>query len=93
MNGNPPRGKRLPPRPSADLGYGGRRPQNTYDTPVDGDDQPPSTTYSSSRTNPQSQDPPARAILDGYKADIMNGFEGETPRYNPVSSSVLQGRK
>ncbi|RDL41187.1 Uncharacterized protein BP5553_01166 [Venustampulla echinocandica] len=90
MNGTPPRRKGLPPRPSADLGYGGRGRQDSYEVPDGRDDQLPAKNYSSSRMNPQAQDPPARVVLGGYKADIMNGFEGETPRYNPMNAARPQ---
>lgn len=35
---------------------------------------------------PQSQGPQPRALLDGYTKDIMNDFEGDAPRHNPVSA-------
>jgi len=87
MNNTPPRGKALPPRPSADLGYGG---QGGYGGPQSG--------YRNENINPRnngsapqngrrtgSQEPSGRIVLDGYRKDIMNGFEAEHPRYNPVS--------
>lgn len=42
---------------------------------------------SNGRSGPMSPD--GRTILEGYRNDIITGFEGEKPRYNPVSFSVL----
>jgi hypothetical protein len=80
MNGSFSRDKRLPPRPSQDMGYGGGA-QNGY-----GARNEREGNYGSISMSPTMvQEPPGRAVLDGYQADIMNGFEEETPRYNPVS--------
>ncbi|KAH8670342.1 Up-regulated during septation-domain-containing protein [Tricladium varicosporioides] len=40
--------------------------------------------------SPKQQEPPPRAILDGYSADIMNGFQGQSPRYNPMNAARPQ---
>ncbi len=31
--------------------------------------------------------PSGRAMVEGYRKDILNGFEKEQPRYNPVRCS------
>jgi hypothetical protein len=96
MNGTPPRGKALPPRPSADLGYregqgkygGGQKAQNGYRN----DENANPRSYEAPKPNgPRgaSQEPNARIILEGYRNEIMNGFESPKPQYNPVSSSEL----
>lgn len=80
--------KALPPRPSQDLGYGdsalngGARfgGQNGYENR-------PGTSNESMR-NPSLQGVNGAVILDGYRNEIMNGFEGK-PRFNPVSIVML----
>lgn len=32
--------------------------------------------------------PTGRAMAKGYRQEIINGFEAERPRYNPVSPSL-----
>ena len=34
------------------------------------------------------QEPNGRTVLEGYRKDIMNGFQ-ENPRYNPVSNTFV----
>lgn len=34
------------------------------------------------------QDPNGKAILEGYREEVLNGFEPEKPRYNPVRLSA-----
>lgn len=74
--------KALPPRPSQDLGYGGAQfgGQNGYERP--------GTSSGNGRKGPSVQGPNGAVILDGYRNEIMNGFEGK-PRYNPVSTTLL----
>lgn len=94
MNGTPPRGKALPLRPSADLGYKGG--QGEHGLPLQkgyrNDENTEQRSYGGQRGH--SQEPNGRVILEGYRNDIMNGFEAPKPRYNPVSrehSSVDRG--
>jgi len=83
MNGGASR-KVLPPRPSQDLGYG------SANTGVVGGAQNRSggrgDNYApqNGRVAMSSQEPGGRTILEGYRQEIMTGFE-EKPRYNPVS--------
>lgn len=89
MNGTPPRGKALPPRPSADLGYGGG--QGEYGVPKKvyrNDENADPRSYGAPGqvgARGRSQEPNGRVVLEGYRSDIMNGFEAPKPRYNPVS--------
>lgn len=82
MNGTFAR-KQLPSVPGQNAGYGGGAPQNGYGMRNEGGG---GQSYGSSRMVQTSQEPPARAILDGYEPDIVNGFDGEAPLYNPVSN-------
>lgn len=77
--------KPLPSRTGQDLGYGGG-----YGGP---------NRYGNENANPNSYgfakpksggslEPNGRIILEGYRKDIVNGFEGEKLRYNPVSRSI-----
>jgi hypothetical protein len=92
MNGSL-RSKKLPPRPSQDqdVGYGivngSGAPPDAYGFRNERNGDLPNRTYGLSRVGPHTQDPSGRIMLDGYKADIMNGFEGDRPRINPVSCS------
>lgn len=81
--------KALPPRPSQDLGYGGSPPLNggTLAGGQNGYENRPGTSNGNMR-KPSVQGPNGAAILDGYRNEIMNGFEGK-PRYNPVSTTLL----
>ena len=90
MNGTPPRGKALPPRPSADLGYKGG--QGEYGLPLQkgyrNDENAEQRSYGAQDQNRQrgrSQEPNGRVILEGYRNDMMKGYEAPKPRYNPVS--------
>ena len=90
MNGTPPRGKALPPRPSADLGY--KAGQGEYGLPLQKgyrhDENSEQRSYGAQDQNRQrgrSQEPNGRVILEGYRNDMMNGYEAPKPRYNPVS--------
>ena len=93
MNGTPPRGKALPPRPSADLGYKGGLGgygggQNGYRN----DENAESRSYATQGQNGQRggpQEPNGRVVLEGYRNDIMGGFEAPKPLYNPVSWAHL----
>ncbi|KAF4628569.1 hypothetical protein G7Y89_g9585 [Cudoniella acicularis] len=76
--------------PRQDMGYGGKGLQSGYGARNEVDNRLSPRYYGASRMDPESQDPPARVILGGYKDDILNGFEGETPRYNPMNPSRSQ---
>jgi hypothetical protein len=90
MNGTPPRIKALP---SADLGY--RNGQGGYGSGQNGyrnDENANPRRYDVPGQNgPRggSQEPNGRIALEGYRDEIMNGFEAPKPRYNPVSSADL----
>ncbi len=44
--------------------------------------------YETGRLSPaQAVMPSGRAMMEGYRKDIVNGFEKEKPRYNPVRLS------
>lgn len=77
--------KPLPSRPSQDLGYGaGYGGQNRY-----GNENTNPKSYGSAKPKSgRPLEPNGRIILEGYRKDIVNGFEGEKPRYNPVSKSI-----
>ena len=86
MNGTPPSRKALPPRPSADLGYRGEygMPQKGYRNDENADPR----SFGAPAQNGQrgrSPEPNGRVVLDGYRNEIMNGFEEPKPPYNPVS--------
>lgn len=89
MNGTLPRGKALPPRPSADLGYRGGpggygAGQNSYRN----DENAEPRSYGAQGQIGQrggAQEPSGRVVLEGYREDIMNGFEAPKPMFNPVS--------
>lgn len=38
-------------------------------------------------------EPNGQTMLGGYRQDIMNGFEAETPRYNPVRKHSFAPRR
>jgi hypothetical protein len=94
MNGTLPRGKALPPRPSADLGYRGG--QGGYDAGQNGyrnDENAEPRSYGAQVQNGQrggAQEPSGRVILEGYREDIMNGFEAPKSMFNPVSTPYLK---
>jgi hypothetical protein len=94
MNRTPPRGKALPLRPSADLGNGGG--QGGYGSGQNGyrnDENLAPRTFGTSGQSGQmggSQVPNGRIVLEGYRNDIINGFEPPKPRYNPVSRPHLR---
>ena len=79
--------KALPPRPSQDLGYGSANTagfggaQNGYGGR--GENYAPQNVKSAMG----SQEPGGRTMLEGYRQDIMTGFQ-DKPRYNPVSAST-----
>ncbi|TAQ84449.1 hypothetical protein B7494_g7226 [Chlorociboria aeruginascens] len=91
--------KALPPRPSVDLDayppdedrkYGLRRP---------GTHRSKSSITDLSYSRPGSRKglgmmgangPSPSTVLQGYKNDIVNGFEGEKPRYNPMNPTRPQ---
>jgi hypothetical protein len=89
MNGTPPSRKALPPRPSADLGYRGG--QGDFGMPQKGyrnDENANPRSYGIPAQNGQrvrSPEPNGRVVLEGYRNEIMNGFEVPKPPYNPVS--------
>jgi hypothetical protein len=94
MNGTPPRSKPLPSRPSQDIGYrNGGGPPNGYRNENGNQrgygDPPPRMNGMTGGT----QEPSRRAVLEGYRPDIMTGFEGERPRYNPVSPLLALGKR
>jgi hypothetical protein len=91
-------GKALPPRPGTRDGpysnsqgqFGGPLgQQNGYQvySPKPANVSPTSTR---NRENISPQSPNGAVMLEGYRNDIMNGFEGEKARYNPVSIQTLQ---
>ena len=96
MNGTPSRGKALPLRPSADLGYGGG--QGRYGSGQNGyrnDENSAPRTFGTSGQSGQmggSQVLNGRIVLEGYRNDIINGFEPPKPRYNPVSIPHLRNK-
>lgn len=96
MNGTSPRGKALPPRPSQDLGYGGQgRNGGSAQNGYKGNENVDPRNYGSAMQNGRRglPEPQGRTVLEGYRKDIMNGFE-EKPRYNPVSTPPRRwGRK
>jgi len=88
MNGASQRAKALPPKPGQDLGYNGG--QGGYGGTQNGyrNENADSRNYNAGQQNGRiggPQEPSGRTILEGYRKDIMNGFEDEKPRYNPVS--------
>jgi hypothetical protein len=89
MNGS--RSKKLPPRPSQDLGYGivngSGAPPDAYGFRNERNGDLAARTYGLTKVGPHSQDPSGRVMLDGYNADIMSGFQGQKPRINPVRYS------
>jgi hypothetical protein len=94
MNGTPPSRKALPPRPSADLGYRGG--QGEYGMPQKGyrsDENVKPKAYGAPGQNGQRagpQEPKGRVVLEGYREDIVNGFEASKSRFNPVSRPSLK---
>ena len=66
--------KALPARPSQDLAYGGS-------PAINGAQFGGRNAYE----NRPVEGPNGASILDGYRNEIMNGFEGK-PRFNPVST-------
>ncbi|TVY58867.1 hypothetical protein LCER1_G001443 [Lachnellula cervina] len=91
MNGS--RSKKLPPRPSQDLGYGiingtGASP-DAYGFRNERNGELPPRTYGMSKVGTHSQDPSGRVMLHGYSQDIMSGFEGEK-RINPLNPTRPQ---
>ncbi len=81
MNGVQTR-KPLPQRPSEDMTTGGYGPY-----PTRSQEMVKGTAQLESRT--QLPQPNGRVILEGYRKDIINNFEGEKPRFNPVSCTKL----
>jgi hypothetical protein len=49
----------------------------------------PAPTSSSARPPPLAPASQGKALLQAYRKDIMTGFEGEAPRYNPVWSQFV----
>ncbi len=93
MNGTPPRGKALPPRPSEDLGYGGQGGYGGTQKGYRGSENVDPRDYSTAMQNGRRglPEPQGRTVLEGYRMDIMNGFE-EKPRYNPVGAPMRRSR-
>ncbi|TVY27178.1 hypothetical protein LHYA1_G004678 [Lachnellula hyalina] len=91
MNGS--RSKKLPPRPSQDLGYGiingSGAPPDAYGFRNERNGELPPRTYGMSKVGTHSQDPSGRVMLDGYSQDIMSDFEGEK-RINPLNPTRPQ---
>jgi len=80
-------GKALPPRPGTRDGPFSNSSQGQFGGPLGGQ-QNGYSAYNTSPTNARrentsSQSPSGAVILEGYRNDIMNGFD-EKPRYNPV---------
>lgn len=50
--------------------------------------------YGQSRLSPTapSPTPSGKFIIEGYRKDIVNGFEKEHPRFNPVGAELLKLR-
>lgn len=51
--------------------------------------QPAEFAASAGAMSPPAMQPPAvtpsgKALMEGYRKDILNGFEKERPAYNPV---------
>ncbi|KAN0090509.1 Up-regulated During Septation domain containing protein [Hyaloscypha variabilis] len=94
MNGTPPSRKALPPRPSADLGYRGG--QGDFGMPQKGyrnDENANPRSYGIPAQNGQrvrSPEPNGRVVLEGYRNEIMNGFEVPKPPYNPLNPTRPQ---
>lgn len=88
MNGTPPRDRKpLPSRPSQN--NEDNRDPNRY--PNDG-----SREYGSSPTMAARRPLPdinGKTVLEGYRQEILTGFEEEKPRYNPVSLSVGRAQR
>jgi hypothetical protein len=78
-------GKRMAPQPGQGNLYSGGGAQNGYDG-AERDRQLSPRQYNLSRSSPAVQEPSPSAVLNGYNADIMNGFPGDGQRYNPVST-------
>jgi hypothetical protein len=86
-------GKMLPHILSPGVGYG-NGPRNDspagYDSGIQsaqrGPDLRPQTSGRIDFQKMDLQGPNDAVILEGYRNDIMNGFEGEKPLYNPVST-------
>ncbi|KAL2070128.1 hypothetical protein VTL71DRAFT_14808 [Oculimacula yallundae] len=104
MNGAVARSKALPARPSQDLNgsqggsYGsmagqGGSAQNGYRKenvdPRTNNGRPPSIPMQNSARRGTPSDPSGRTVLEGYRKDVMNGFE-EKPRYNPMNPTRPQ---
>jgi hypothetical protein len=83
MNGAPQQ-KVLPPRPGQDLGYGGGYGgQNVY-----GNENANPQGYGSTQSRGGPPEPNGRVALEGYRKNIINGFDEQKPRYNPVSTRI-----
>ena len=82
--------KALLPRSSQDVGYGDSLTVNggAQLGVQNGYENGPSISNGSTR-KPSVRDPSGAIILDGYKHEILNGFEGK-PRFNPVSIVLLK---
>jgi hypothetical protein len=44
--------------------------------------------YGPSRLSPPAPSPSGKTLVEGYRKDILTGFEKEHPRYNPVCDST-----
>jgi hypothetical protein len=84
MNGMQSR-KLVPGRQSEDSNVSG---YGSY--PARSLDSTQGTSQSGSRT--QLPSPNGRVIFEGYRKDIINNFEGEKPRFNPVRSRSYDSR-
>lgn len=85
--------KALPPRPGTRDGpyskfqeqFGGPLVQQNDPQLYDLSQSNASSTNARNKEMYSTQGPNGAVILEGYRDDIMNGFQGEKPRYNPVS--------
>lgn len=92
-------GKALPPRPGTRDGpysnpqgqFGGPLGQQNgyqpYNSPRQANTSP---TKMRNMENYSPQSPNGAVILEGYRNDIMNGFQGEKARYNPMNPTRPQ---
>jgi hypothetical protein len=73
-------GKLLPRRP----GLGGYQEDDPFSSTRGG--------YDTRLQTKNTQGPNGAVMLEGYRKDMVNGFEGEKPLYNPVSPQVRRPR-
>jgi hypothetical protein len=87
-------GKALPRRPSPDE-YGIQLSKSRYGSPQIGIDTSrtgsPQVGYDSRQQTGRMNvpNPNNGVILEGYRKDIITGFAGEAPRFNPVGDQSV----